>query len=217
MNMKFVGIVAGSVLLLVILYYVFIGSSDNKAKGEGTSCKTDDGKDGIITGGTCVPPRVIPDNSNPNFNPNPTPVPLPLGTGSTSVNIADTAQAVINYTGMTEDNISSYNVLTSAGSNPNRIHYVTGFSSQCPQYVWYKNWLYSYRGTESDQNGNKTCYYGIDKSVLPASLEIQILTSNTCTNFKVYVSGIEYKYDKTIQKPATLSSGMKSYCVYVKQ
>lgn len=214
MDMKFVGIVVAVIIVFGVVYYFFLSpEGDTPDPNDGKACKTADGKDGFMKGGICVNSQ---QNPKPILDPNPVVVTLPLKTGSTSVNISDTAQAVINFSGLKEDNMVSYNVLTSAGSNPIKIHYVTGFASSCPQYIWYKNWLYSYRGTEQDQSGNKTCYYGINKSILPSSLDIQ-LTGLTCANFQVYVSGIEYKYDKTIIKGGGLTTSAKTYCVYNKQ
>ena len=216
MDMKFIGIVIGSILLLVILYYAFVESPKSN-NNDGKTCKTNDGKNGIMTGGVCTLPKDTSSNSNLDFNPNPVPVvPLPLKVGSTSVNIADTAQAVVNFSGMSENNLASYNILTSAGSNPNKIHYTTGFASQCFPNIWYKNWLYSYRGSEIDQSGNKTCYYGVNKSVLPASIQVQ-LTGSECKNYKLYISGVEYKYSKNIVGGGSIISVPLSYCVYTKQ
>lgn len=218
MDMKFIGIIVTVVIIFALIYFFVISPSD-KSKKEGAICKTTGGIDGIIQGGSCVPPRAI----NPNtFNylgyVNGQPVALPLSFQSTLVDIGQTAQAVPNFNSAHENDLTLFNILTSAGSNPTKIHYVTGFSSPCPQYIWYKNWFYSFRGTQTNDNGNKTCYYGINKSDLPNEIKVTIPNGQTqCKNFKLYISGVEYKFSERKFESPLLGSPQVSVCVYKKQ
>lgn len=155
-------------------------------------------------------------NTTPGLgNATPLPATILLGQNSSQVSISDiTATQGASFDNITEASLPSFNVLTSPGSNPGKIHFVVSFNTTCAPFVWYKNWLYSYLGSTQDTvSGNKTCYYGINSAKLPAELLVDP-TGTSCQNFKLYISGIEYKYDSI--KPVKKGFVFVPHCVYKK-
>jgi len=124
-----------------------------------------------------------------------------LSLPSLSVKESDVVEAVnpsTYFTGLFDTNVNSYNIHTSPDKVKPLIHYVTSFNKKCPPYIWYNYGLYSYRSEQTDSQGNKTCYYKFDKSVLPAELQIRIsIPPYQCSQFKYYLSGVEYKFKKS--------------------
>lgn len=216
------------VLGLLYLAYRFIF----KKPEDGTACDSDnDGvSDGIYLNGECVKPDVI----DPGIGTGPGGV--GGGTGgfapqfnSVKVSKASTSPAQDPnsfFNGLLESNIDSFNVQKSAGSNPQYIHFDTEFDSQCYQYVWHKKWLYTFVGQQAVAGGSatgegqnlKTCKYGISKASLPSQLRVRIASpANPCANFRLFISGLEYKYSQTITEAGAMSSAPVTYCIYNKQ
>jgi len=84
---------------------------------------------------------------------------ISLGKGSVLITSGVTQNAVNFGYAINESNLASYNIGTSPGSNPKLIHYVLPWNQSCFSGVWYKGWLYAYRGFTQDANsGTKTCY-----------------------------------------------------------
>lgn len=195
-------IVVGVVIVAAGIAAYFLFFSDDTDEGNNTGGNTGGGTGNSGAGSL-------------NINPNATAI--GLGYGSTAVNQADTVGiAGADFTGLTEDNIKSRNVLTAAGSNPAKIHFTVAFNASCPAFVWYKNWLYAFdQSVQNSNTGIKTCYYSVKPSTLPAQLLVMAPTQGDCTNFKLYISGVEYKYvEKT-----SIVTGLgfpKLYCVYKK-
>lgn len=198
-------------VLGVIVYYSIVNTTAN-AQGEGG-------------GSEQAPPR--PNTSGTGIatpDTTATPVSLPMSLHSTKVSggsiIVPTKSLSAFFIGISEANLSSFNILGSPVSNPELIHYETSFNSQCPQYVWYNRSLYALRGTDvNSTTGVKTCYYKNAQSSLPSELKVQTTAiAGQCANFKLYLSGVEYRYTKssteTIYNPFATTV---NYCVYQKQ
>lgn len=214
--MKTIAAVLIALFLIGIGYYFLYLVPSQKSK-EGSPCDTKGGtnNDGTIKGGVCVKNSdntlAPPAEGNAIINPS---------IKSYTVHESATTPApnpVLFLNNITNANIGSFNIFTSAGSNFEFINFTTQFNKQCPQYVWYKHWLYSFVASTTDANtGNKTCYYKVDKSVFPTELKIQTPNSQ-CSNFKFYTSGVEYKFlEIRVETPNPLSTPI-TYCVYTKQ
>ena len=214
-------IIAGAVLVLGIAYYYLIGSTPDEGGEEGSPCKSDDGRDGVIQGGVCVPPHTV--NGGyvaPVVTPISSSASQSLALRSTLVNqgntsVAQSPSVFYNNINLSQTSLGSFNLATAKGTNPALIHFITGFINQCPAFVWYKNWLYSYRGTETDSNtGAKTCYYKIDKASFPKEIKV-LSNAGQCGNFKLFTSGIEYKF--TEKRTDKYGNAQVEFCIYKKQ
>jgi hypothetical protein len=157
-----------------------------------------------------------PDNSNPTLDPNGQPVNIP-GQGSTLITSGATGLANLPaFSGLTEATLASSNVLTSPGSAPAKVHLVVPFNGVCDPFIWYKSWLYSFVESIQDSGtGQRTCYYAVNKSKLPAELLVATPASGACGNFKLYLSGVEYKYVSIRNVKFGPAPGV-NYCVYKK-
>lgn len=202
------GIILAVIGVLWLAYYYLIYKPAHPDIKEGERCTTDDGKIGSVKNGVCVPvpsTTVPPPLSELPFTP-------PIGFRSTKVNESDTASVSLGvFNQLAEATVSSFNILASPVKVTTFIHYETNFSNGCPQYIWYQQALYTKIGEKIDStSGIKTCYYGFNKSVLPNELKIMVSTL-PCTQFKYYLSGVEYSYSKSTQEQGI------AYCYYNKQ
>lgn len=212
-------IVAGLLFIggIIALWYYFVYIPENSGGTgikDGDACKTTDGKDGKISAGICVA------NTTNNILPAPvaTPVITPLGKGSTLITTGASQDTTQFGYAIKEGNLASYNLLTSAGSNPKLIHFTVPFNQTCYASIWYKSWLYYYRGFTQDANtGMKTCYYGTDKNRMWKELLVQTPVSGTCSNFKLYLSGVEYRFTEIRLIGIDQYIGNVNFCVYKKQ
>lgn len=175
------------------------------------------------------PSKTAPDETiNTNANPANSGSALPsIGGGtavslSTLVNSSDVIAASFPSTYfdyVTDQNLTSHNIFTSQLSAvPSSIHYTSAFNNtnSCSQYIWYKKFLYVLVNTNTDNQGNKTCYYKLDKSVLPGNLKVQSTsTPANCLAYVYYLSGVQYKFHKATTENGL--TGTKHYCNYAKQ
>lgn len=219
------------VLVIVVLglawmaYRLIVAGPD-----DGTPCSSTGGasNDGTIIGGDCVP-TALPSTTNQGQTPQ-------LGTpqtqtldaidglkarevGASEVESAQDPGAFLNA--MTENNASSYNVLTSrdeTASNPYAINFRTAFNGQCHQFVWYRKWLYAFkRVTSNPSTGEKTCHYEADKSYFPRRIRIRSTTPpHSCSQFKYFFTGAEYRFAETAFETGGVA-GPIHYCVYDRQ
>lgn len=217
-------VLAVVVLGLLYLAYRFIF----KKPEDGTACDSDnDGvDDGAYLNGECVKSDVI----DPGIGTGPT----EQGTGTNtfapqfnSVKVSKNLTSVGPnpngyYNGITASNVHDYNIQNASGSNPEYIHFTTRFDSQCPQYIWYKKWLYVFRKEEVVQGSTalsrpneKNCYYKLEKSLFPSEFSVLLPTvAGQCPGLKLFISGIEYKYSQTITGTPSFTGTPNAYCIY---
>lgn len=191
-----------------LAFYYLVWRPKHPKLKEGDRCTTGDGKSGTIQNGQCVPV----DGIAPPKPPVTSEIPSQLGLRSTQVNESDTAPASLGSfsSNVSESNLYLFHILSSAVKVKSLIHFVTGFATNCQQNIWYNDTLYTYIGTRTDASGNKTCYYKFIKAILPNELKIAVSVL-PCTQFKYYLSGVEYLYNKS-----SLEQGI-AYCYYKKQ
>lgn len=191
-----------------------------KKPANGTPCSSTGGSinDGIIVDGNCIKNTTsdsntlpTPDQENININPDITSPEVHYSAVSTAQNPS------LFLVNISESNMSSFNLTKAPGSNPSRIHIVTKFNTPCAQFVWYKHWLYVLSSSKADQNtGLVTCYYKIDKSVFPDEIKVSTQVGSKCNNFKLFFSGVEYRYSDTrIEHPNNFTT--LQFCAYKKQ
>lgn len=121
------------------------------------------------------------------------------------------------YANLSEGNAPGKNVLTSKQQVYPAIHFEVSFNDTCSPYIWYRSTLYKLLGSETDSQGNKTCYYRYDASIFPSELRMQLPFGKTdCSNYKYYVSGIEYVHKETKVETSN-SLGALVYCYYTKK
>lgn len=131
--------------------------------------------------------------------------------------VSEAANPSTYFSLLIDTNVNSYNIHTTTDKVKPLIHFVTSFNKKCPPYIWYNYGLYSYLSEQTDAQGNKTCYYKFDKSVLPDELKIRIsMPPYQCSQFKYYLSGIEYKFKEAKVVPGGIG-GAKYFCIYEKQ
>lgn len=186
----------------VLLYWLLVGSPAKKPSEQS------------------VPKPINPNSGQPSGVEDAPAPPTTLGFNSTKVASTDVTPA-LNPNGLfinaNESNMASYNILTYPVLGKGFIHYDTKFSASCPLYVWHNKSYYSLLGANTDESGVKTCYYKLDRNILPQQLKIQSLTPPySCTGFKYYVSGVEYVFNKAVAEGAGVS-GTKHYCLYNKK
>lgn len=185
-----------------VLYWIFVGAPAKKPSVQS------------------VPRPINPNSGQSSGVEDAPPTPTTLGFNSTKVALTDVAPASNPnslFISANESNVASYNIFTYAVFGKGFIHYDTNFSTSCPPYLWYKKSYYSLLGSNTDASGVKTCYYKLDKNVLPQQLKVQSLTPPyACTEFKYYVSGVEYVFDKAVAEGTGLA-GTKHYCLYNKK
>lgn len=203
-----IGVIILAIIGLSVAYYYWIYKPAHPDIKEGDGCTTDDGKIGTIQNGACVPVSSTP--APPSISELPF-IP-PIGFRSTKVNGSDTSSASLGiFNQISESTLSLLNILPAPVKVTQFIHYETNFSNGCPQYIWYQQALYTKMGEKTDStSGIKTCYYRFNKSVLPNELKIMVSTL-PCTQFKHYLSGVEYSYSKSTQELGN------NYCFYYKQ
>lgn len=205
-----------------------------KKPEDGTRCSTTGGSvnNGSYLNGVCIADSTGGTNG-PHIDTNPTlggdvsPVfePNSVQVNESSIAIGQNINNFFNN--IQEQNISSFNITTSAGSNPGYIHFKTNFQNQCPQFVWYKKWLYTFIRVENAAKqvegsgvgpAQNTCYYKVDRTILPN--EIKVAKNNNtaqCANFKLFTSGVEYKFLETRKVTNQFSHWTTIYCIYKKQ
>lgn len=197
--------------LLGLAYWVFIGRKNQGRVGS-------NGENGGSGNGS--------DPSNPNAGGQPAPDPIGKGSilvQSSDIVVAQNPASFFNPLTITEANAASYNIVKKQTVPSPRIHYVVGnvtANASCSPFVWYKNALYALFGTEVDGSGIRTCYYRFNPAVLPNTLRIQtpFSANPTCSAFRYYQSGVEYKFDTMVTVSPQFSSAPATYyCVYNKQ
>lgn len=214
-------IFAGVVIVIAGLLYLFLVYIPSRKKNTDTpeNCRTPEGEAGIIVDGVCVPQGrpVSPPSVLPTADP--TAVVLPLEFRSTKVNKTDTTSAQSPATYFNDiplSSVSSYNVLGFPLSGILQyIHFETPFASNCDAYVWYKNALYTLRGSQTNQAGIKTCYYEYKRSVFPSTIRVNI-PKPPCTVFNYYIGDALYQY-KEVQTQSVAVGTPKYYCIYEKK
>ena len=210
--MRYILGILGLGALAGIFYFIYKRFIAPSAEGDTQTCP-----DGSVIPVSQSCPRTMGGNNNPNGIPQPAPVSAnSLGKGSTLITTGASLDNTSFDYKINESNLASYNLFTSAGNNPKLIHYALPFNQTCYSRNWYKGWLYDYRGFSQDTNtGAKTCYYGVDKSKLPAEIFVQTPASGSCANFKLYLSGVEYRFIEI--RNINAGNQQVNFCVYQRQ
>lgn len=231
--MKTLGKIVLAIVVLGLLYLAY--RLIFKKPEDGTACDSDnDGvNDGVFLDGVCVKNE----GGGQTFD--------PLGLGNVNVGGGISVNPALNsvrvskslvsagqnpssyFNNVLQSNMSSFNILTSATSNPEYIHFGTNFDSQCPQYVWYKKWLYVFvrenvvaSTTSSEgESGEKNCYYRVDRNILPMELRVILSNpANSCPALTLFLSGAKYNYmEKRVEPPVSAGGPPRMSCVYRKQ
>lgn len=218
-----------AVLILVVLGLIWLGYRLLfGTPKDGTACSTTGTgvNDGTIVGGTCV-------LNSPNVTGNINAAgqagiagPTNLSVESILVSRASVSEAGnMNYffNAVTEADAPSFNLFTSNKTNPQFIHFTVGFQDQCPNLIWYGNWLYSLIKSEQNTSetyqgnqGDRTCFYKLDRSRLPNEIKVRSTSQTfTCPTFRYYLSGVEYRFREKQFGPRILGAAPR-YCVYQK-
>lgn len=226
------------ILAIVVLAFLWLAYKLIFAKpADGTQCDSDgDGiNDGAYLDGVCVKAETVTSTGTPD-----TTGTQPVGTGNVGLNLAFNSIRVakssvsvaqnpsVAFNNMLSSTLFDFNVLSASGSNPTLINFDTKFDSQCPQYVWYKKWLYVFRTSQiipAAQAGPgvrddvKRCYYSVSRAELPSQIRVRIPSpGHSCPSLRLYISGVEYKYSTTNTETITgIGGGTATYCTYLKQ